>query len=133
MIRLARPDPDRPRTAYQDGRRPASVNAMPTVAITERAMDALVALRMAEHAMPGQALGLVLGPNGSIGLVLDLPGARDRVFSRNDTPIFFVDPDVGARFKGRLLDHDGPPGQEKFTFAQPQPDNSPPTSSPRRP
>jgi hypothetical protein len=133
MTKLARPDPDRPRNGSPSSVRPGSANTMPTIAITERALDALVALRTAEHAMPGQALGLVVGPHGSISLVLDLPGARDRVFSRNDTPIFFVDPEVGARFKGRLLDHDGPPGQEKFTFELPRPDAPPPTSTPRRP
>jgi hypothetical protein len=104
-----------------------------TIAITERALDALVALRTAEHAMPGQALGLVVGPHGAIGLVLDLPGARDRIFSRNDTPIFFVDPEVGAQFTGRLLDYAGPPGKETFTFELPRLNDPPPASSPRRP
>ncbi|HEY7036693.1 MAG TPA: hypothetical protein VH482_35525 [Thermomicrobiales bacterium] len=133
MTRLAQPDPDRPRNGGHHGGRPASANALPTIAVTERALDALVALRTAEHAMPGQALGLVVGQHGSVCLVLDLPGARDRVYSRNDTPIFFVDPEVAARFKGRLLDHRGPPGLERFTFEHPGSAEPPPTSPPRRP
>lgn len=131
MTRLAQPDADRPRRPDHHGGRPAPPHAAPAIVVTERALDALVALRTAEHPLPGQALGLVAGPHGSVSLVLDLPGARDRVYSRNDIPIFFVDPDVGARFKGRLLDHHGPPGQERFTFEHPGPDEPRHTSGHR--
>jgi hypothetical protein len=133
MIKLARPDPERPVNGRKRNGSSASNGASAAIVITERALDALVILRTAEHAMPGQALGLVVGPHGTVGLVLDLPGARDRVFSRNDTPIFFVDPEVGARFRGRLLDHEGPPGQERFTLEHPSLADPPLTSSPRRP
>jgi len=129
MIKLARADPERPGIRRPGNGRAASDVAIPGIAVTERALDALVALRTAEHAMPGQALGLVVGPYGSVGLVLDLPGARDRVFSRNDTPIFFIDPEIGTRFKGRLLDHDGPPGQEGFKLENHRLDDRPPTSN----
>ena len=116
MTKLAQPDPERsgPRR-FGDGR-PSPRGAGITVAVTERALGALVDLRAAEHALPGQALGLVVDPAGSIGLVLDLPGALDRVFSRNDTPILFVEPELGTRLAGRILDHDGAPGEERFTL-----------------
>jgi hypothetical protein len=133
MTKLAQPDLVRPGTRNQRGVRRGSATAMAAVAITERALDALVALRTAEHALPGQALGLVVSPRGAISLVLDLPGAHDQVFSRNDTPIFFVDPDVGARCQGRLLDHAGPLGHEAFTFDYPHLDEPALTSTPRRP
>ena len=116
MTKLAQPDPERPGNKRNHGGRLTPRGAGPTVAVTERALGALVDLRAAEHALPGQALGLVVDPAGSIGLVLDLPGAHDRVFSRNDTPILFIEAELGSRLAGRILDHDGVPGEERFTL-----------------
>ena len=103
-----------------------------TIVVTERAMRVLVALRTAEHARPGQALGLVVGPSGGVSLVLDLPGARDRVFSRADTPILFVDEELGPRLAGRVLDHGGEPGQERFSINHVRPIEALPGRSPHR-
>jgi hypothetical protein len=116
MMKLARPDPERSGNKRNHSGRLSPRGAGVTVAVTERALAALVDLRAAEHALPGQALGLVVGPGGSIGLVLDLPGSQDRVFSRNDTPILFIESELGTRLAGRILDHDGAPGHERFTL-----------------
>ncbi|MEA2511857.1 MAG: hypothetical protein QOF33_1458 [Thermomicrobiales bacterium] len=126
MIKLARADPELAVNGLRRGGRLARESRTVPVAVTERALRALVALRTAEHAMPGQALGLVVGPAGSVSLVLDLPGARDRVFSRDDTPILFIDVELGSRLAGRVLDHDGAPGQERFTLEPVPQDESPP-------
>ena len=118
MTKLARPDPERPGNKRNHGGRRSSRGSVVMVEVTERALAALVDLRAAEHALPGQALGLVVDPGGSVGLVLDLPGAQDRVFSQNDTPIFFIEAELETRLSGRLLDHDGAPGKERFTLAR---------------
>jgi hypothetical protein len=118
MTKLARPDPERQGNKRNHGERRSPLGSVLMVEVTERALAALVDLRAAEHALPGQALGLVVGPGGSVGLVLDLPGAQDRVFSQNDTPIFFIESQLETRLAGRLLDHDGDPGEERFTLAR---------------
>jgi hypothetical protein len=128
MIKLARPDPELPGYKRRRNGRSARRDAAAAIAVTERALAALVTLRTAEHARPGQALGLVVGADGSINLVLDLPGARDRVFSHNDTPILFIDADVESRLTGRILDHEGTPGQERFTLERAQYGESRPPS-----
>ncbi len=125
MIKLARPDPEPIGSSRQRGARLATKSGTTAVAVTERALGALVTLRASEHALPGQALGLVVGPHGSVSLVLDLPGARDRVFSRNDTPILFIDVELGSRLAGRILDHSGVPGEERFTLERVQQDAAP--------
>jgi hypothetical protein len=132
MTKLAQPDPVRSGITRNNGGRLSPRGASVTVAVTERALGALVVLRAAEHALPGQALGLVVDPAGSIGLVLDLPGALDRVFSRNDTPILFVEPELGLRLAGRILDHDGAPGEERFTLDRIAWDESLSGEAPRR-
>jgi hypothetical protein len=121
MAILIRADPVPPATGARRTGRAGRQITPETVVITERALGALVALRAAEHASPGQALGLVLGPGGAISLVLDLPGARDRVFSHADTPILFVDEELGPRLAGRVLDHGGEPGHERFTLERVRP------------
>ena len=133
MAVVIRADPLRPETWAQRGSRAGRRATPETVGITERALGVLVALREAEHALPGQALGLVVGPGGSISLVLDLPGARDRVFTRDDVPILFVEAELGSRLAGRVLDHAGEPGQERFTLHRVQPVEALPPRSSRRP
>lgn len=130
MTRMARPDPERPGNRRNRGGRPSLSRSVFTVEVTERALGALVDLRAAEHALPGQALGLVVDPGGGIGLVLDLPGAHDRVYSRNDTPILFIEADLGSRLAGRILDHDGAPGEERFTLDRFATDESLPDERP---
>jgi hypothetical protein len=115
MTARAQPDPVQPGNNRNRGGRLSSRGSVVMVEVTERALSALAKLRTAEHALPGQALGLVVD-QGGIGLVLDLPGAHDRVFSRNDTPILFIESELGTRLAGRVLDHDGAPGQERFTL-----------------
>ena len=132
MTKMARPDPERPRNSGIRGGRPSLRRSIVTVEVTERALGALVDLRTAEHALPGQALGLVLDPGGKIGLVLDLPGAQDQVYSRNDTPILFIEVDLGSRLAGRILDHGGVPGEECFTLDPVAPGESPSNERPRR-
>lgn len=112
MTKLARPDPVLP----GNGRTRTGRSRLSAIEVTERALGALVTLRAAEHALPGQALGLVVGPKGSVGLVLDLPGAHDRVFSRDGTPILFIEAELGARLAGQILDHRGAPDEERFTL-----------------
>lgn len=84
--------------------RAAAAQGKATVAVTERALNALVALRTAQQPSPRQALGLVMGLGGAVVLILDLPTDRDCLFSRNEAPIFFVASEVVARFRGRILD-----------------------------
>jgi hypothetical protein len=123
MAEVIRPDPERTGNGPHGAGGAGQWRA--TVAVTERALGALAALRGAEHALPRQALGLVLGPGGSVGLVLDLPGPRDPVFSRDNVPILFVDAKLGPRLAGRVLDHGGAPGRERFTLERILPDASP--------
>jgi hypothetical protein len=54
------------------------------------------------------------------------------VFSQNDIPILFVEPELGSRLAGRILDHDGAPGEERFTLNRPAADESPPAPPSRR-
>ena len=83
------------------------------VEVTARALEALGKVRAAERAFGEQAIGLV--PTvGGIGLVLDVPAAADRVFSREGKPVVFVDATLVRRLYGRVLDYAGPPGQERF-------------------
>ena len=100
------------------GRSQSAPRAAATVEVTERALDALATLRAAEQAGPRQALGLVLGPVGSVTLVLDFPGTLDRVFTRDETPIFFVSADVVARFRGRILDREGSAETGTFVLSE---------------
>jgi len=132
MIKLARRDPQPAESGRRLGGRQAREGGTVPVVVTERALGALASLRAAEHALPGQALGLVVGPRGSVSLVLDLPGARDRVFSRDDTPILFIDVELGSRLAGRILDHSGAAGQERFTLERVQQDEPVPGAEPHR-
>jgi two-component system cell cycle response regulator DivK len=82
--------------------------------VTDRALRALATLRSAQHARPGQALGLVAATGGQIGFVLDVPGTDDLVFTQDLTTIFFVAAELGTRLDGRVLDRGGGPGRERF-------------------
>lgn len=86
------------------------------VVVTDRALAALGKLRAAEHARAEQAVGLVSEALGGLGLVLDVPGPTDRVFSVRGEPVLFVEAALLKRLAGRVLDHGGPPGQERFTL-----------------
>jgi hypothetical protein len=118
MIKLVKHDDDQLRRARPNIRQTASQEAKTTVTVTERALDALAILRTAEHPMPRQALGLVVGPGGSVILVLDSPTDHDCVFMRDETPIFFVATEVVTRFRGRVLDRDGSVGKGKFILTE---------------
>jgi hypothetical protein len=82
--------------------------------VSERALDALAALRTKERARPDQIIGLTLTAGG-IGLVLDTPGQSDRVFSKDADPVMFLSSELERRLRGCILDFDGPEGREQFT------------------
>jgi hypothetical protein len=82
--------------------------------VSDRALEALAALRTTERAKPGQIIGLI-PTAGGIGLVLDTPGTSDRVFSRDEIPVLFIAADLERRLRGCVLDFVGPAGREQFT------------------
>jgi hypothetical protein len=84
------------------------------VTVSERALEALAALRTTEHATPGQIIGLI-PTAGGIGLVLDTPGPSDRVISRDELPVLFISADLERRLRGCNLDFVGPAGRGQFT------------------
>lgn len=88
--------------------------------VTDRALQALAAMRTEQFAQPGQALGLVAAPGGQVGFVLDVPGTGDLVFAQGATPIMFVAAELGRRLDGRVLDRGGPSGRERFVLGPPR-------------
>lgn len=116
--KLVRPDEAIVERGRSSGRFQSASRTAATVEVTERALDALAILRTAEQAGPRQALGLVLGPVGSVTLVLDSPGTSDKVFTRDETPIFFVSADVVTRFRGRVLDREGTVEKGRFVLTE---------------
>src|SRR5215212_5860286 len=122
MIKLVKPDDDQTRRPRPSLRQTPAQLAKGTITVTERALDALAILRAAEHPTSRQALGLVVGPGGSVILVLDSPSVHDFIFTREETPIFFVATDVVTRFRGRVLDRDSSVGKGKFVLTESQVD-----------
>jgi CheY-like chemotaxis protein len=98
-----------------NGRSAARATAHP-LAVTARALRALAVVRAAQHARPTQALGFVGAPGEPVGFVLDEPGTGDQIFALGDGPILFVGAELGRRCAGRVLDHAGAPGQERFVL-----------------
>jgi two-component system, cell cycle response regulator DivK len=88
--------------------------------VTARALQALAAMRTAQLAQPGQALGLVAAPGGQVGFVLDVPGTGDLIFAQDATAVFFVAAELGTRLDGRVLDRGGPSGRERFVLGPPR-------------
>jgi hypothetical protein len=121
MLKSVKSENDQARRPRPNHRSATSHPAKGTVEVTERALDALAMLRTAEKPMPRQAIGLVVGPVGKVILVLDSPSEHDCVFTRDDTPIFFVASDVVMRFRGRILDRDTSLGKGKFFLAESPP------------
>jgi Fe-S cluster assembly iron-binding protein IscA len=93
-----------------------AVRPQAKVAVTDRALAALADLRNHEQASLGQAIGVIPAAGGGVGLVLDIPGPTDRVFSRDDLPVLFVAAEMERRLRGRVLDFAGPAGKERFTL-----------------
>jgi CheY-like chemotaxis protein len=88
--------------------------------VTARALQALAAMRTAQLAQTGQALGLVAAPGGQVGFVLDVPGTGDLVFTQDAKAVFFVAAELGTRLDGRVLDRGGPSGRERFVLGPPR-------------
>jgi CheY-like chemotaxis protein len=84
--------------------------------VTERALRALATVRAAQRARPAQALGFVGAPDEPVGFVLDEPGTGDRIFTLGEGPILFVGSELGRRLDGRVLDHVGVAGNERFVL-----------------
>ena len=89
----------------------------PALVVTDGALDVLAERRAAQRGRPAQALGLVAGASGQIGLVLDVPGAGDRVFARHGVAVFFVAAPLRDRLAGHVLDHAGSPGRARFSLS----------------
>jgi Fe-S cluster assembly iron-binding protein IscA len=86
------------------------------VVISEPALSQMALLRANQHARPDQGLGLVWESGGRIGLVLDTPDVKDRVFVRDGIPVLFISDEVERPLQDQMIDFEGAPGNEKFTI-----------------
>ena len=88
----------------------------PPLVVTDRALGKLDDILGRQRRRPAQMLGLVIDPGGAIGLVVDEPGAEDRLFTRDGRAILFVTAGVAERFAGRVLDLSGTDATGRFTL-----------------
>jgi len=88
----------------------------PPLVVTDRALDALDAILSKQLPRASQSLGLVLEPGGTIGLVIDEPGADDRGFTWKARTVLFISAEVSTRLAGNVLDFSGVSAPARFTL-----------------
>ena len=100
------------RRPLQSARRPHG----PPLAVTDRALEKLESILDKQRRRASQALGLVIEPGGTIGLVLDEPEIGVVLFVRKARPVLFVTTEAAARLAGYVLDVAGADSAGRFTL-----------------
>jgi hypothetical protein len=88
--------------------------SQPPFAVTDRALGELESILNQQEGRASQSLGLVREPDGKIGLVLDEPGAGDRLFVFHARTVLFITAEVSDGIAGYVLDYAGDSGLARF-------------------